>query len=271
MAVSQQALRPLIRVDNRAGSQELIVPLRSLGLDVESVRLPYGDVSFDGQGPRGPVQIGIEYKSIRDLLTSMRDGRLPGHQLPGMAREYDIYYLLVEGLARCGDDNTLEIRWGAGWAPLRNSRSGPAYLWSEFDGYLTSLESKAAVRIRRTATRTDTVAQIESLAKWWIKPWNDHRSVGTSIWYTPPERVGVAEFGEPSLVRKIAALLPGIGWEKSRAVEMKFRSVIEMVAAEPGEWEQIPGIGPTLAHKAVDSLRMTSEELRLIRKEGKHE
>jgi len=260
-------LRPLIKVDDRAGSDSLIVPLRALGLDVKSTRLSYGDVSFDGQGPRGPVLIGVEYKSVRDLLASMRNGRLPGHQLPGMAREYDIYYLLVEGLVRCGNDNILETRWRESWVPVRNSRSSPPFLWSEFDGYLTSLESKAAVRIRKTANITQSAAQIESLANWWIKPWDEHKSVGHTIWYTPPERVGAAAFDEPSIVRKVAALLPGIGWEKSRAVEMKFRSVLDMVAAEPRDWEQIPGIGPTLAHKAVDSLRLTSEELRLMRKE----
>jgi NAD-dependent DNA ligase len=58
----------------------------------------------------------------------------------------------------------------------------------------------------------------------------------------------------------VAALLPGIGWGKSAAVENKFKTVLDMVAADQRDWETIPGIGPTIAKRAVDSLRLRKGE-----------
>jgi len=255
-----QTLQPFVELDDRAGSKDLAPHLRHRGLEIALTRLEYGDLSFDGSGPRGPVLVGVEYKTIRDLLASMRSGRLPGHQLPGMVRRYDYYYLIVEGIVRASDDGLLEVPRGGSWMALRNSASGPGYLWREFDGYLNSLEMRGGIKIRRTASIRDTAAQVDSLARWWIKPWDDHKSVGTSIFYQPPDTIGIASFAAPSLVRQVAALLPGIGWGKSAAVENKFKTVLDMVAADQRDWETIPGIGPTIGKRAVDSLRLRKGE-----------
>ena len=54
-------------------------------------------MSFTGQGPNGPVSVGIEYKRMGDALACMVGGRFTGHQLPGLRQSYQQYWLLVEG------------------------------------------------------------------------------------------------------------------------------------------------------------------------------
>jgi NAD-dependent DNA ligase len=59
---------------------------------------------------------------------------------------------------------------------------------------------------------------------------------------------------KPTLVRRIAAELPLIGWGKSKAVEEYFPSVVQMVTASEKEWREIPGIGVGIAKGVVEEL-----------------
>jgi hypothetical protein len=62
--------------------------------------------------------------------------------------------------------------------------------------------------------------------------------------------------GKAGLVRRMAACLSGVGWEKSAQVALKFQTVYDMVMAEPEEWKTIkPGFGKILAKRAYDQLR----------------
>jgi ERCC4-type nuclease len=70
--------------------------------------------------------------------------------------------------------------------------------------------------------------------------------------YTPPPPAAL--WLKPSLVRRVATQLEGIGWEKSAAVAAKFSSVLDMIVATEAEWQTIPGIGKGLAARAVRQL-----------------
>ena len=41
--------------------------------------------------------------------------------------------------------------------------------------------------------------------------------------------------GKPSLVRRIAAELPGVGWERALAVEKRFRTIEDLMIATEEE------------------------------------
>jgi len=56
-----------------------------------------------------------------------------------------------------------------------------------------------------------------------------------------------AELSRPTVTRRIAALLPHIGWTKSQLVEKRFGTVYNMVHAAEHEWLDIEGIGPKIA------------------------
>lgn len=110
----------MILIDSSAGSKELVnyTPLNDpklaclVNLSSSSTSSvgskSSADVSFVGNGPDGQEVIGIEFKSLSDLLSSIHSGKLQDTQLPELRREYDRPYLLYYGEYRCSEDGYLE-------------------------------------------------------------------------------------------------------------------------------------------------------------------
>ena len=272
----------MILVDDRAGSIDLIPYLQShpSAPPISSTRLPAGDVAFDGHGPKGinTIFVGIEYKRIHDMMNSIRSGRYSGHQLPELLNYYDQYYLILEGPYREGDDGNLQSfsskdlaqeprrfqkeHLTGRWFTLNiNTTSQHSFRYTELDHFLCTLESHTPVKIRRSLSIHDTVSQIVSLftqhwewrakdGKWHPRPWDSHH--GYEAIHTPQT---VATIGKAGLVRKVAASLSGIGWERSGEVAIKFNTVKDMIEAGPKEWATIPGIGKVLAERVFKQLR----------------
>lgn len=239
----------IITVDDREGSRDLIHHLQHRGIPVQSGRLEYGDLSFWGHGNTGPVRVGIEYKSIEDLANSMRTGRLSGHQLPGMAQQYRHLFLLIRGVWREGDGGIVECAVRGGWRPLRAGIT--QFSWREIEGHLNTLELVGGVKVRRAATIHDTVSYITGLYNWFGKPWEDHGSHLTI--YADPNP-GSAFLFKPTLLRRVAKELPGVGWDKSKKIEDSFESVVDLCCASEKTLMEIEGIGRVTAQRIVRSL-----------------
>lgn len=257
--------KPCLILDNRrspmrngreAGPAELEPTLTGMGFDCRIDTLPYGDVAFDGQCPHGPGVVGIERKKLWDVVECMRDGRLAGHQLVGMIQHYDWSYLIVEANSRENPaSGVLEVWRRDGWTALE---VGPTrwFLAQDIESYLTTLESQSGptFRIRRTHNVRETCQEIRNLHHWWSgsgKAWGEHGSL--KVIYDPPPPVVL--FEKPSLARRWANQLSGIGWEKSAAVARHFRTARAMADAEIREWTDIPGIGKGIATKAYREIR----------------
>ena len=104
----------MVTVDPRSGSAEIKPLLDSLHLKTELRMMPAADFAFDGDGPKGKSRIGIERKTVKDLLACMRDNRLVGVQIPRLVLHYDVRYLLIEGMVRANPrDNLLEQAYQA--------------------------------------------------------------------------------------------------------------------------------------------------------------
>lgn len=236
----------MITIDDREQSAIFINHLPH-GL-VRLSRLEYGDAEFIGNGPgEEPVLVGIERKSIGDLINSITSGRFAGHQLPGLINSYSVIYLVVEGLYRPSSSGILETRKGGGWEPLDRGRR---WMYSDLECWLTTMEQKAGLKIRRVPGPIETAAIILSLYRWWTsKDWEEHRAHLTL--HRPPE---TALLRKASLVRVIAAELPNIGWMKSELVARKFHTVVEMTMAEVKDWMTIEGIGRATAERIVKAL-----------------
>ncbi len=250
----------MIYVDDREGSGDLVSPLQRLGVGAETLRMDFGDVAWLGNGPEGShtVSCGVEIKKIRDLMTSIQDGRLSGHQLPGLCRQYDVRYLLVEGWWRPGPEGILEIGkevidkpdfTGIKWFPLEFGRR--RYLYQEVDKALNSMAIKAGVYLILTDTRHETAWAIRDLYSWWTdKEWEEHRS------HLGLHRVeDTALLVPPSLRRRVAQELPGVGHQKSATVAAYFKTTWDMVNADEKAWREIAGIGKTLATRIVTMIR----------------
>lgn len=238
--------RSALRVDRRIGSGEFAVPLRRLGAKVDVTTLPYADIAFDGLGRDNvPVRIGVERKKVTELLGAFSNPRFTGRQVPGLLRSFDVVWLLVEGPARCGPDGELRLfNRVAGYGYHRHS-------YVDFERFLLTLQQKAGIHIMRTDGFTESVHWLYALYGWWQKPWEAHQSAYEVGVATPD-----AAFLRPqTLVRKVAAQLPGIGWTRSAAVEKVFADVRTMATAPRRAWEAIEGIGPTTARRVTRALR----------------
>jgi ERCC4-type nuclease len=239
----------VIHVDDRAGSKELLSTIQAMHVDATLARIEFGDFVFDGHGPHGPCSIAIERKQLRDLLCCIQTGRFAAHQLPGMLEAYDYCYLIVEGCWTV-DAKTLELseRHHGGWHPVK---LGPSHttLYRELDNYLNSIATMSACRVKTSNSPAETVMQICDLYHWWQKPWGEHSSL--KVLRREPARFA---FFKPNLTQSMAACLPGIGYERSAAVAMKFRTPVDMVLATPADWQSIPGVGKGIAAKVVKVL-----------------
>lgn len=272
----------MILVDDREGSQDIALhePIRSM-LDPCS-RLPHkratppdkpclecrdtfrslsrlnsGDVLMSGNGPNGPVVIGVELKSIADLLSSTDNGRLQATQIPAMVADYDYSWVLYYGVHRPGPEGELQV--------LQTSqRTGNRYWQSYMAGRKTvpyGFLRALTIELQVLGLHVDHVATIEEAAqwigcayRWWQKPWADHRLFRTfdnsAARIRIPATVGGVGGGDGDLERvrliqraEVAARLPGIGYEKALALARAFGSVREMVNAGPDRWAEVGVVG----------------------------
>ncbi len=196
--------------------------------------------------------MGIERKTIWDLLNSMVTGRFSGHQLPGLMDSYQYVYLLVEGMYRYHPTTgLLEVRSGNIWRVLE--LGGRRFMAKEVVGFLNTLMVKCSLMVLHTSEKIESVQMITSLYHWWSgKEWDSHAS------HMSRDRSGRIEAGvelvKASLVRRVAAELSGVGWGKSREVDKFFSSVEDMVAADEATWRKVPGIGKELSRRIVTEL-----------------
>jgi ERCC4-type nuclease len=247
----------MMLLDDRTGSGDLLPLLKSMGVRVEHTRLEYGDVAFHGNGPGGsPVFVGVEVKTVSDVLQCIGDGRFSGHQLPGLVQTYDQVWLLVEGSYRADQRSGLlqvfkaHRNGGRFWADAITGRSSRA-MYRELDSWLLTMEIKCGVRFRRAHDRDETARILANLYNWWTsKEWDEHRS-HLQLHTTTPD---AAMLRKPSLLRMVAAQLPGVGWGKSQTIEKSFGSIREMVQADEKRWAKIDGIGKVMAKRLVEAV-----------------
>lgn len=242
----------MILIDDRDGSRELLLCPVMQGHAVLG-RLDFGDAMLTGHGPDGgTITVGVEVKSVSDLLTSISTGRLGGHQIPGMLRTYDRCWLLVYGQARPDSDRYLEYRKGKGW---RKYRVGKRYVpWSYLEGFLLTASMVGGVHIKWVNTRDEAAAWLVILAHWLDKPWDKHH--GLSVFYDGNAQAIIPgrDPGEEQVART-AASLPAIGWERAWAAARHFGSIKAMALADEKEWTKVKGIGPVIAHSVVEAIR----------------
>lgn len=223
----------MILVDERVGSREFLNPIRLMGGQAEMAHLDAADFAFSGNGPDGPVVIGVERKTVPDLIESMRGRRLSGHQVRLLSSCYDLQFLIVEGQFRPNpESHVLETRsqdWGKWYTGF-----GKPLHYGEICSYIIGLGANG-IPVTRTGSESETAAWVVWLWKYYQKEWEDHKSL-RSIYAPPPSRpAGKMVWEEPSLVVRMAAQIPGMD-QKAWAVGKRFRTPAEMVNASEEEW-----------------------------------
>jgi ERCC4-type nuclease len=232
-----------LKVDPRAGSEKLIEPLRGLGVKVEAERMEFGDVSFLANLSEGIVPVGIEFKTLYDVLGCITDGRFVGHQLPGLLDTYGVVVLLLQGQYRPGVNGQLLVkrkRWGA--VPYGRKQ----WLYRHVSHWLWSIRF-AGVTVIETPDLQSSCAAIKALYTWGQKEWEDHKTL--KVIHTRPDRIPMVR---PSKLKKgIYAMVDGLGWEKAGAAAEHFGTPQRMTNADEESWRQVAGIDKVLAKRAV--------------------
>jgi ERCC4 domain len=235
--------------------------LRRLHVETSICRLEYGDCVFTGNGPDGECMVGVERKRLADLVTSMQDRRLSGHQLRGLWQAVDFVYLVAEGVWREGDGGQIE-EWGwvarekrQGWRAFYSGPGGgsgrSAISFEQLDHYLCTLELKGGVVLRRTRDARETARFYVSRWRWFNqKAWDAHKSAdqvycggvvkkghggewavphGHDPKFAPGRRAGMKQTNPTTLLRA-AMQLPGVD-ARAAAVTEHFGSVRRMALA----------------------------------------
>jgi hypothetical protein len=237
-----------MRIDTRAGSIDYIVPLKAMGVPVEGCTLPAGDVEIMGNGPEGRVvPVGVELKKLPDILACMRDGRF-AEQNRKMDDAFEVKWLLIEGRLRVKDNGKIQVAHKNRW------RTDGQYGYQELTSYLQTMSIRGGALLWRTEEMYETLCWLRSLWLWWTK--KDYESHRAHLDYHRPATLGgCTPFEPPSLVQRVAAVLPGVGSTRSVEIASTFSSVENMACATPEEFATIKGIGKKGAEKLVNALR----------------
>ena len=247
----------MILIDRRVGSCDLVDYLPKHLCEIDS--LQFGDVAFIGRGAEdAPVRVGIELKTLSDCLSSIRSGRLAGTQIPGLLQWYDKVCIIIEGAYRPGANGELEGFLYGKWKPApftttaysSHSRGTAPWTYNELDGWINTVTNVAKIEVKRSSSRRETATLIMGMYKWWTdKSYEQHRShVGFDTSQHPT-------LYKPSFIRRVAAEFPGVGWEKSSEVALKFGTLWNLTNADEKTWMSIKGIGKLLAKKAFYLIR----------------
>ena len=235
----------MILVDDRAGSKEIfpfISPPKSL------CHLEYADFAFGGNGPEGQVSVGVERKGILDLIQSMTSGRLVGHQLIGLKKEYDFVYLLVEGIWRPDRRTGVLMKpKGKGWGAI--AQGSRRFMARDIWAFLQSVSILCGVQVAMTSNQWETGRWLDTVYGWWSRPWAKHKS--HLQWHKPQEYASLAK---PNLVTMIAAQFDGVGWDKARKIGAAF-DLQGFLGAGAKDLQEIEGIGPKIAESIIEQRR----------------
>lgn len=225
----------MLLIDYREGSKDLEDPLREAGMEVEVVSLDFGDIAFEGKGEGGtPVEVGIEFKRISDLVSSLRTGRLAGHQMPGMRDLYDHTYLLMEGHWSTNKSGAVVEQHWHGRRPEWRTVKGKMNA-NEMEKRLLTLELQYGCHLRFTTSRRDSVAFLVALYRWWTdKSLDEHRS-GLAV-HVPSTVIPI------SAERRAVCMWPGVGVEWSRDVLEHFGSLNRAANASIETWAALTHI-----------------------------
>ncbi len=261
----------VIFIDPRTGSGELRPLFSAFSIPIiDDEYLSSGDFAFEGkaidkEGRPKSVMVGVERKSLGDLLQCLDDARFVGVQLPKMFEEYHFAFLFVEGIWRPDAEGYVEQA-----CPARDDRvfywrrvytGKKIVLFSALANHLNTLRLKTNLIVVETADKLSTAWHVANLYKWFNdKAWDEHRSHLRE--YDPASTFR----GKSSFERRIAACFDGIGHDRSALIEAAFPGVKDvtspmeqMMAATEKDWAAIDGIGRATAEKVYRQLHGRNE------------
>ena len=244
----------MILLTTAANDKSLLPMFKGLA-KLESIT--YGDFQFLGMWESGHmVWVVGERKKLGDLIQCIDDGR--NVLQIQRAREAGIghVFFILEGEFRENPKNGLvQERRGRNW---KDHESHMTY--NRVMMYLQELEWYGGLRVYRTKTPKETVAQVLDVYQLFqVRP-EDHTGL-KKIYSAPVPSTDVNLLGKrPSLRRRIAKELPGVGWEISLRAEEHFFSAHDLISSSPQAWMEIEGVGKVMAERIQAAIYETESK-----------
>lgn len=251
-----------ILIDPREGSKKFIKLFEEDERDI--VRLDGGDFAFTGNGPDDTTWLfGIEHKQISDLVACIQNNRFLGTQLPEMVKLYDVMFLVVEGYYKA-DPHTGRL--------VQSFGKGNGYSYgisfSAFDNYLTAVGTYSSLMgkpciVKRTANIRESEQVIRDAYHYFQKPWDEHKIFGrpdfTKLQSISEDleilRVEPGSENYPTkILRQSLLQIKGFSWRIAGLATDQFGTLEKALQATRKDWEQVDGVGRTLAERAYHAL-----------------
>lgn len=227
----------ILWVAHETGSSELQPALARMGLPATITTLDSADFAFQGMGPDGPVQVGIERKTTPDLIDSLKSGRLTGvpneankgGQLARLTNTYDYVFLVIEGGWETSRDGRLVQRRKV-QRPLAGGMSEDALVKR-----CISICLQAGVFIWQTTSQQQTERFIASFYRWFTdKAWDEHSTL-KAVYRPATGMLPISRF------RAMMMCLPDLGLEGTKAAEKAFDgNIIRALTADLTTWATLP-------------------------------
>lgn len=222
---------------------ELVDLLRRIGVRAEKTDLSYGDFAFEGFGG---VAIGVERKRLHDMIGCIEDSRYSAHQRLGMKKLYTESWLLIEGAWRPHDPKGLLMEGNNAGQWWECRPAGRPTMYAKLRRYLFSVE-RAGVPIIYTRDVWHTAYDICELYHYYQKKHHTSmREIQKPLIPTLNRK--------PSVTRKWAEALDGVGLVHGEEAERLFRNPIALAQSSELEWMGIPGIGPKTAKSIIEQI-----------------
>jgi len=201
----------------------------------------YGDACFvgapvDGQG----CLCCLERKKLGDMISCIESGRHIEQVRRAYQAGWDKQVLLAQfdNPIRKGVGGLLEVRRGRSWAPY--AATGREFHYDRLMDYLNEIYWLGGVQVIVTHSTKQSVEAIISVYRVLSKPPASHHLLD-KFYSAPIPKVSL--LGVPPLIERMAKELPGVGWERSKAIAAKMGTVRQMVNATREEWLDTPMIG----------------------------
>lgn len=126
------------------------------------------------------------------------------------------------------------------------------YTYHEVTNFLNSLTVLCGLNVFQTQSPSMSGLWIKHLYAWWNKPYSDHKS---HLQFHQSIERQYAQLFEPPFIQRVAKELKGIGWDKSKALAERFKTVEELLSADTKAFMEVAGIGKKLAEQIYKQLR----------------
>lgn len=236
--------------ENRHPGLDIINHIKALNVPVQQADLEYGDAAFEGNGPLGSVLVGIERKTIADMLSCIDDARFTGHQRIGMSHMYGVSALMLEGHWKPHDGNGLLMEgYSGGTAWGYNKYRSRTTLYAKLYRYMISVALSGVV----VSYSRDTWHTAYNIVEWYhyfSKSWREH----TALMALQKIQIPTLQH-KPNLTRRWAFAIDSIGEKLSEAAAKTFSKPIDLATADESEWLRVPGVGVKTARDIVREVR----------------